>query len=128
MKKPINSTRDEEMLKRVIQPLNNKPIILTDNNFSNEISKHKLIVVDFWAPWCGPCKMINPTIKQLTVEYAGKVTFGKMNADDNQEIPHRFGVQSIPTLLIIKEGKVIDKIIGAAQKSQIEAKIKSYIY
>ena len=67
MKKPINSTRDEEMLKRVIQPLNNKPIILTDNNFSNEISKHKLIVVDFWAPWCGPCKMINPTIEQLTV-------------------------------------------------------------
>ena len=139
MKKTINSTRDEErkeirrkkieeMLKRVIQPLNNKPIILTDNNFSNEITKHKLIVVDFWAPWCGPCKMISPTIEQLAAEYAGKVTFGKMNVDDNQEIPHRFGVQGIPTLLIIKKGKVIDKIIGVSQKSQIEAKIKPHIY
>ena len=72
--------------------------------------------------------MISPTIEQLAVEYAGKVTFGKMNVDDNQEIPHIFGVQGIPTLLIIKEGKVINKIMEAAQKSQIEAKIKPHIY
>jgi len=137
--KMFNPTRDseieeirrrkiEEMLKRVIQPLNNKTIELSDYNFSTEINKNKIVVVDFWAPWCGPCKMISPVIEQLASEYAGKVVFAKLNVDNNQRTAQRYNVQGIPTLLLFKDGQLIDRLVGAAPKSYIESKIKSHIY
>src|SRR5215204_3396679 len=105
----------------------NKPINLTDSNFDMEKSKYSLLVVDFWAAWCGPCKMISPIVEQLAEQYSGKIVFGKVNVDENPLISQRFGIQSIPTLMILKKGQVIDVMIGALPKGQIENKIKQYI-
>lgn len=112
---------------QLVQNSNGKPITLTDTCFSSEITKRKLIVVDFWAPWCGPCRMVGPIIEQLAAEYAGKVTFGKINVDDNQMIPSQFGVQGIPTLIVFKNGEPVETIVGACQKSHIESKFRSYM-
>lgn len=109
------------------QNLNGKPIALADACFSSEVSKQKLIVVDFWAPWCGPCRTVGPIIEQLAAEYAGKVAFGKINVDDNRIIPIKFGVQGIPTLIVFKNGKPVETIVGACPKSHIESKFKPHM-
>jgi thioredoxin 1 len=101
-----------------------EPIALTDANFQGEIAKYPLILVDFWAPWCGPCRMVGPIIEQLAKEYSGKVVFGKVNVDENQRIAGSFGIQSIPTMMIFKNGKAVDVMIGALPKAQIEMKLK----
>src|SRR6476469_5767924 len=89
------------------------PITLTDANFSEAIKKYSLFMVDFWAPWCGPCKVVSPIIEQLATELAGKVGFGKLNVDENPRTSNVFGIQSIPTLVIFKSGKVIDGFVGS---------------
>ena len=104
-----------------------EPIGLTDSNFANEISKYPIMLVDFWAPWCGPCRMVSPIIEQLSREYSGKVAFGKVNVDENQSIAASFGIQSIPTLMIFKNGKAVDVMLGALPKAQIEMKLKQQI-
>jgi thioredoxin 1 len=101
-----------------------KPIVMTDSNFASEIAKYPLILVDFWAPWCGPCRMVSPIIEQLAREYSGKAAFGKVNVDENQMTAASFGVQSIPTMIIFKKGKAVDVLIGAMPKGQIEMKLK----
>ncbi len=106
---------------------NGKPIILTDQTFHETISKQPIMVVDFWAAWCGPCRLVSPIIEQLAQQYAGKVTFGKLNVDENPVVSNTFRIQSIPTLLIFKNGKPIDGLVGAAPKQFIESKIKSHI-
>ena len=124
--------RKKEILEEKLRSMNeikkiNKPINLTDSNFDIEKSKYSLLVVDFWAAWCGPCKMISPIIEQLAEQYAGKIVFGKINVDANPHISQRFGIQSIPTLMIVKEGQVIDVMIGALPKGQIENRIEQHI-
>ncbi|HEX7142683.1 MAG TPA: thioredoxin [Nitrososphaeraceae archaeon] len=124
--------RKKEILEEKLRSMNeikkiNKPVNLTDSNFDTEKSKYSLLVVDFWAAWCGPCKMISPIIEQLAEQYAGKIVFGKINVDANPHISQRFGIQSIPTLMIVKEGQVIDVMIGALPKGQIENRIKQLI-
>jgi thioredoxin 1 len=124
--------RKKEILEEKLRSMNeikkiNKPINLTDSNFDIEKSKYSLLVVDFWAAWCGPCKMVSPIIEQLAEQYAGKIVFGKVNVDENPHISQRFGIQSIPTLMILKEGQVIDVTIGALPKGQIENRIKQHI-
>ena len=104
-----------------------EPIGLTDSNFANEISKYPIMLVDFWAPWCGPCRMVSPIIEQLSREYSGKVAFGKVNIDENQRIATSFGIQSIPTLMIFRNGKAVDVMVGALPKAQIEMKLKQQI-
>ncbi len=104
-----------------------EPIVLTDSNFASEISKYPMMLVDFWAPWCGPCRMVSPIIEQLSREYSGKVAFGKVNVDENQRIAASFGIQSIPTLMIFKGSKAVDVIIGAMPKAQIEMKLKQQL-
>ena len=104
-----------------------EPIGLTDSNFANEISKFPIMLVDFWAPWCGPCRMVSPIIEQLSREYSGKVAFGKVNVDENQRIAASFGIQSIPTLMIFRNGKAVDVMVGALPKAQIEMKLKQQI-
>ena|SRR5690348_3376944 len=104
-----------------------KPIILSDASFSSEISKHPLMLVDFWAVWCPPCRMVAPIIEQLAKEYAGRVAFGKLNVDENPLTSNEFEVQSIPTLLIFKNGEAVDGIIGAVPKHQLESKIESHM-
>ena len=124
--------RKKEILEEKLRSMDeikkiNKPINLTDSNFDIEKSKYSLLVVDFWAAWCGPCKMVSPIIEQLAEQYAGKIVFGKVNVDENPYISQRFGIQSIPTLMILKEGQVIDVMIGALPKGQIENRIKQHI-
>ena len=104
-----------------------KPIVLTDSNFREEVSKYPLILVDFWAPWCGPCRMVSPIIEQLASEYAGRVVFGKLNIDENQLVAKSFGIQSIPTMMILKNSRVIDISVGALPKAQIQVKIQQHL-
>jgi thioredoxin 1 len=104
-----------------------KPIILSDATFSSEISKYPLMVVDFWAAWCGPCRMVAPIVEQLAKEYSGRVAFGKLNVDENPLTSSEFQVQSIPTLLIFREDQPVDGIIGAVPRYQIESKLKAYL-
>jgi len=103
------------------------PIILTDSNFNEQVSKYSLMLVDFWAPWCGPCRMVSPVIEQLAREYAGRVVFGKLNIDENQRVAQSFGIQSIPTMMILKNSKVVDVIVGALPKPQIQSKLKQHL-
>jgi thioredoxin 1 len=105
----------------------NIPIILTDYNFTEAVNKYQFLIVDFWAAWCGPCKMISPIIEQLSGELAGKVVFGKLNVDENPNVSNAFGIQSIPTIIIFKNGQVVDRMIGAMTKSQLILNISSYI-
>jgi len=104
-----------------------EPIVLTDSNFKGEVAKYPVMLVDFWAPWCGPCRMVSPIIEQLAKEYSGRVAFGKVNVDENQMISGSFGIQSIPTMMIFKGGKTVDVMIGALPKAQIEMKIKQQL-
>ena len=104
-----------------------EPIVLTDSNFASEIAKYPIMLVDFWAPWCGPCKMVSPIIEQLFREYSGRVAFGKVNVDENQRIATSFGIQSIPTLMIFKGSKAVDVMVGAMPKAQIEMKLKQQL-
>ncbi|MDO8502417.1 MAG: thioredoxin [Gemmatimonadaceae bacterium] len=100
---------------------------VTDNNFEAEIEKHEgLAVVDFWAAWCGPCKMIGPVLDQLAVEYAGKAKVAKLDVDTNNRTAQRFDIRSIPAVLFFKDGKLVDRVIGAVPKSQLETKFKQH--
>ncbi len=121
----------EEMMKKRdelrVSQASSEPVVLTDSTFASEVSKHPLVVVDFWAAWCGPCRMVAPIVEQLSKEYAGRVTFGKLNVDENPEVSQRFGIQSIPTMIVFKNGKAVDGLIGALPKPQIESKFKPYL-
>ena len=97
----------------------------TDGNFEPEILKSDIpAMVDFWAPWCGPCQVIAPVIEELAKEYAGKVKVAKMNVDENPATPSRYGIRGIPTLILFKEGQIFDQIVGAVSKSKLEEMIK----
>ncbi len=101
-----------------------KPVELTDDNFEQEVVKSdKPVVVDFWAEWCGPCKMIAPVIEELASEYEGKVKFGKLDVDNNMQAAATYQIRSIPTLLFFKDGEVVDNIIGAVPKSVIKERL-----
>lgn len=102
----------------------NKPIHVTDSEFESTVLKSTTpVVVDFWAPWCGPCKMIAPVLEKLAAEYGDKLTIAKVNTDENPQWAMRYGVQGIPTLLFIRDGLVKDKIVGAAPAPVIRAKL-----
>ena len=101
---------------------------ITDSNFENEVlESDKPVLVDFWAEWCGPCKMIAPVVNELAEEYAGKVKFGKLDVDTNVQTAAAHNVLSIPTLLIFKNGEVVDKIIGAVPKSEIKKRLDAVL-
>jgi len=103
-------------------------IIVTDDNFEQDVLKSDVpVLVDFWAPWCGPCKMVAPIVEELAGEYDGKLKVGKLNTDENQGVAARYGIMSIPTLLIFKNGDVAEKIIGAQSKQAITARIESVL-
>jgi thioredoxin 1 len=100
----------------------------TDANFESKVLKsNKLTVVDFWAEWCGPCRRVGPVVEQLAKEYNGKVNIGKLNVDNSPNTCQKYGITSIPTLLFIKNGKVVDKMVGAYPKSAMEKKIKAHM-
>jgi len=101
---------------------------VSDANFEDEIVKAELpAMVDFWAEWCGPCKMVGPTVEALAKEYEGKVKVAKMDVDENRETPAKFGIRSIPTLIFFKEGKVANTVVGALPKAEIEKELKKLL-
>ncbi len=104
-----------------------KPIHLTDDTFPDEVSKPGVLLVDMWAAWCGPCLRIAPTIEQLAKDYGGKVRFGKVNVDENPRTAAQFGIQSIPALLLFKNGKLVDGIIGAVPRQEIEGVLRRWL-
>ena len=100
---------------------------ITDANINELINSGKPVVIDFWAEWCGPCRMVGPIVEELAKEYEGKVVIGKMDVDENVDTPTAYGIRNIPTMLFFKDGKVVDKQIGATQKSVIAAKVEALL-
>lgn len=99
---------------------------LTDSNFKKEVLESSLpVVVDFWAPWCGPCKMLSPIVEEMSKEYEGKVRVGKINIDDNPAMATNYGVMSIPTIMFFREGKVAAQVVGAISKAEFKKKIEA---
>ena len=104
-----------------------KPVEITDNNFSDIINSDQPVLVDFWAEWCGPCKMIGPVVEELAADYDGKAVIGKVDVDANPEVSAKFGIRSIPTLLVFKNGEIVDKQIGAVPKSVLSQKLDAQV-
>ncbi|BDD00279.1 thioredoxin [Persicobacter psychrovividus] len=104
-----------------------KAIEITDANFQEIINSDTPVLVDFWAEWCGPCKMIGPVVEELAGEYEGKAVIGKMDVDANPSTPGQFGIRSIPTLLVFKNGEVVDKQVGVAAKTALAAKLDAQL-
>lgn len=100
---------------------------ITDNNYKELLAEGKPLVIDFWAPWCGPCKMVAPIIEELAAEYEGKVIIGKCDVDENSDMPAEFGIRNIPTVLFFKEGKLVDKQVGSAPKPTYVSKIEALL-
>ena len=105
-----------------------KPLELTDSTFIKFVQNNSFVVVDCWAPWCGPCLMIAPIIEELAKKYAGKIVFGKLNVDENPITASRYQIMSIPTLLVFRNGKLVDTIIGAMPKEMLEARITRFLH
>ena len=103
------------------------PLTLDDSSFIPTVKKYPLVVVDCWAPWCAPCRMVAPIIDELAREYAGKVVFGKLNVDENPRIASEFAIMAIPTMFIFKNGEPVDVIQGALPKPYLEAKLREWI-
>lgn len=99
---------------------------LTDANFASEIGSG-LVLVDFWAPWCGPCRMVSPVLEELASDYAGKVKVGKLNVDDNMRVAQEFRVMSIPTVMLFKDGKPVEVMVGAQPKSAYQARLNKHV-
>ncbi|MFN3839398.1 MAG: thioredoxin [Cyclobacteriaceae bacterium] len=104
-----------------------KTIELTDSNFDQIVKTDKPVLVDFWAEWCGPCKMIGPIVEELAGDYDGKAVVAKLNVDENPQTAAKFGIRSIPTLLVFKNGQIVDKQIGAVPKSVLSQKLAAQV-
>lgn len=101
-----------------------KPLKITEDNFEEIISENKNVVLDFWATWCGPCVQLDPVIKDLAEEFGNKVSFGKVNIEKNGSIPSKYGIQSLPTLLFLKDGDVVEMVRGTMDKKTLKKKVE----
>lgn len=100
---------------------------ITDQNVKELINSGKPVVIDFWAEWCGPCRMVGPVVEELATEFEGQVIVGKMDVDENTETPTEYGIRNIPTILFFKDGQLADKQVGATQKAVLKAKIEALL-
>jgi len=116
---------DEEVLETT---MSDKPIHVTDADFEEKVLKSSTpVLVDFWAPWCGPCRMIAPAIEDIAKEYDGKLVVAKVNTDENPAWAMRFGVRGIPTLLLVRDGQEQDRVVGAVPKPQLKKRVDSFL-
>jgi thioredoxin 1 len=104
-----------------------EPVVLTEQNFDDFVKKYPFIVIDCWAPWCGPCRMVAPAVEELAKEHKGKLVFGKLNTDENQSIAMKYNIMSIPTFLIFKDGELIARPVGAMPKPALESTIMEHM-
>jgi thioredoxin 1 len=104
-----------------------KPVVITDATVDSAASQYPLFILDCWAEWCGPCRMIGPIIEELAEEMKGKVVFGKLNVDENAQTANKYKISAIPTLLIFKNGRLTDKLLGAYPKATLAAKVQKYL-
>jgi len=128
----IKRIKLQEMMKSVTEKKRekqalSKPIEVTDATFKEMIHRYPLMVIDCWAPWCAPCHMVAPVIEEMARDYAGRVLFGKLNVDENREVLMQYQIMGIPTLLVFKNGKLVDRIVGAMPRQSLEPKITRYL-
>lgn len=123
--KEIRKKKIKEMKVKINSPI--KPMEVTDNTFEEIKNKYTLFILDCWAEWCPPCKMIAPMIEKLAEDFKGKIAFGKLNVDNNSLVPQKYGIMSIPTLLVFKGGKLVDQIVGAMPYEILSSKVKGYL-
>jgi len=128
----IKRAKLQEMMRSVVgkkqeKPALSKPVEITDATFKETIQNHPLVVIDCWAPWCGPCQIVAPVIEEMARDYAGRILFGKLNVDENREVATQYQIMGIPTLLVFKNGKLVDRIVGAMPRQILEPKITSYL-
>ena len=128
----IRKKKLEELKKRYInggskmeENMPNTPLQVTDADFETHIKKYETIVIDCWAPWCGPCRMVSPVIDELAKDMQGKIVFGKLNVDENQQTSMKYNIMSIPTLLVFKNGEMVDRIVGALPKDALKNKLEN---
>ena len=128
----IKKLKLKEMIKRVPHAtekhkassiIQSKPIDLSDKTFMRFIKDNTMAVIDVWAPWCGPCRLVSPIIEEIARDYTGRIAFGKLNVDQNQRVARQYGIMGIPTLLVFKEGKLVDQIVGAMPREMLEQRI-----
>ncbi len=129
----IKRKKMEQMKKEMNKPvepfieLPDKPVVITDATIDAVASQYPVFILDCWAEWCGPCRMIGPIIEQLAAEMKGKAVFGKLNVDENMQTANKYRISAIPTLMIFKNGKLIDKLVGAYPKPALAAKIQKFL-
>jgi len=104
------------------------PIDLNDDTFTSFVKNNSIVVVDLWAPWCGPCRLVSPIIEEIARDYIGKIAFGKLNVDQNPGIATQYSIMNIPTILVFKNGQLVDRIIGAMPRNNLEPKITRHLY
>jgi thioredoxin 1 len=130
----IKRKKLEEMMKSISEknvkpPLqaSSKPVDLTDATFNKFVEDNHLSVIDCWAPWCGPCRFVSPVVEELARDYVGTISFGKLNVDNNQRVAAQYGIRSIPTLLVFKDRKLVDQIVGAMPRQMLEPRITRHL-
>ncbi|WP_302252888.1 thioredoxin [uncultured Alistipes sp.] len=114
-------------MKRQLQIITTMALAINKENYQEIISSEKPVVIDFWAEWCGPCRMVAPIIDELATEYEGRVVIGKCDVEENDDITMKYGVRNIPTIIFLKGGQLVDKQVGAASKDALKAKIEKLL-
>ena len=129
----IKKRKMEKMMKEMNRPsmpevhLPDKPVVVTDKTVDTVASQYPIFILDCWAEWCGPCRMLGPIIEELARELSGKVVFGKLNVDESMQTANKYRISAIPTMLVFKNGKLVDKLVGAYPKATLAAKIQKYL-
>jgi thioredoxin 1 len=129
----IRKKKMEKIMEKINNPpepkvqLPDKPVVLADDSIDAAVNQYPLLIVDCWAEWCGPCRMIGPVIEEMAKEMSGKVVFGKLNVDNSPGTSNKYRISAIPTLLVFKGGKLVDKLVGAYPKQTLAGKIQKYL-